>query len=153
VTLYGRIWLSSWLHLSLFIDFIRHGRPNIDIVPTMITEDLWVASALISASIPTLVRIGMKFTTTGVTVNTLRGGSKTKDSSMQRYKLKRVVNEGAEKVKMFMRPDRAFNLASIDAVARQANGTEGASLGGGSAAESQVGILRQIGFRVSSENQ
>jgi len=119
----------------------------------MITEDLWVASALISALIPTLVRIGMKFTTTGVTVNTLRGGSKTKDSSMQRYKLKRVVNEGAEKVKMFMRPDRAFNLASIDAVARQANGAEGTSLGGGSAAESQVGILRQIGFRVSSENQ
>jgi hypothetical protein len=69
-------------------------------VPTMITEDPWVASALISASIPTLVRIGKKFTATGVTVNTPRGVSKTKDSSMQRYTLKRVVSEEAEKMKM-----------------------------------------------------
>jgi hypothetical protein len=119
----------------------------------MMTEDLWVASAFILALIPILVRIGKKFTTTGVTVNTPRGGSKTKDSWIQRCKLKRVVSTGAEKVKMFMRPDRAFNLASIDAAARQANGAAGASLGGGGAAESQVGILRQIGFCVSSEDQ
>lgn len=63
-----RVWVPSWMHLAFYIQFMRIGRPNIDMVPIMATEELWAALALVSASIPVIMRISKQFTTLGVAV-------------------------------------------------------------------------------------
>src|SRR5271155_331369 len=77
-----RIWIPAFAHLSFYLDFIRHGRDNIDIVSTVAMEELWVTLALVSASTPALMRLAKRFTTSGVTVGTTyassRSGSRTK---------------------------------------------------------------------------
>lgn len=54
------------MHLAFYIQFMRIGRPNIDMVPIMVTEELWAALALVSASIPVVMRISKQFTTFGI---------------------------------------------------------------------------------------
>jgi hypothetical protein len=34
--------IPAFAHLSFYLDFIRHGRDNIDIVSTVAMEELWV---------------------------------------------------------------------------------------------------------------
>lgn len=71
------VWVPTWMHLSFYIEFFRSGRNNIDIVPTMVTEELWVALSLVSASKPVLMRVAKKFITSGVTfTTTISYGSK-----------------------------------------------------------------------------
>lgn len=114
----------------------------IDIVPSIVTEDMWVAIALVSSSVPVLLRITKKFTTMGVTITTQTDSSnKTKRSQTLTIKMKNVaaVNQ------MVLRPEggNGFNTIRVDAGKIKG---EGASIG--SAAESQVGILRQVDFDV-----
>lgn len=137
-----RVWVPTWIHLSLYIKFIQRGRVNIDIVPTMVTEELWVALALVSASTPVLMRVAKKFTTFGMTLTTSmaygsRGEGNSKDSSTGRRRTG-------------FRPDDVTNTSHVDAhMLKTMN--EGASIG--STAESQIGILRQVDFQVSSETK
>jgi len=130
------IWIPLWLHLSLYIQFMRTGRNNIDIVPTIITEEFWIALALVSASTPVLMRVAKKFTAPGVTLNTARGyGSKS----------------GSNKQKTTgFRPDDVTNTSHVDThMLKRMH--EGASIG--SNADSHTGILRQVDFQVSSETK
>lgn len=75
------------MHVVFYTRFILDGADNIGIVPTITMEMLWVASTLISASMPALVRIAKRFTTTGVTVRRVNGtsksGSRAKDITHQ----------------------------------------------------------------------
>lgn len=131
-----RIWIPIWMHLSLYIQFIRSGRNNIDIVPTMITEELWVALALVSASTPVLMRVAKKFTTSGMTLSTTMAYGSKGSSSHQR--------------RTGFRPDDVTNTSLVNThMLKSMN--EGASIG--STAESHVGILRQVDFQVSSETK
>jgi hypothetical protein len=115
---------------------MRSGRNNIDIVPTMITEELWVALALVSASTPVLMRVAKKFTGPGVTLNTTRGYGSKSNSSKQK-------STG-------FRPDDVTNTSHVDThMLKRMH--EGASIG--SNADSHIGILRQVDFQVSSENK
>lgn len=114
----------------------------IDIIPSIVTEDMWVAFALVSSSVPVLLRITKKFTTMGVTIITQTDSSnKTKHSQTLTIKMKNVtaVNQ------MVLRPegDNGFNTIRVDAGKIKGEGT---SIG--SASESQVGILRQMDFDV-----
>jgi hypothetical protein len=130
------IWVPAWLHLSVYIEFHRNGRSNIDIVPTMINEMLWVALALVSASTPVLMRVAKKFTTSGITLTT----SMAYASKESRGDPKRPG----------FRPDDVTNTSQIDTHMMK-NMHEGASIG--SNADSHIGILRQVDFQVSSENK
>jgi hypothetical protein len=115
---------------------MRSGRNNIDIVPTMITEELWIALALVSASTPVLMRVAKKFTTSGMMVSTTRGyGSKSGSSHQKRTGF---------------RPDDVTNTSHVDAHMLKSM-HEGASIG--SNADSHIGILRQVDFQVSSETK
>lgn len=124
------------MHLSLYLSFLQNGRTNIDIVPAIITEELWVGVALVSASTPVLMRVAKKFTTSGVTLTTsMAYGSKDSRGDQRRTEF---------------RPDDATNASQIDSHMMKSM-HEGASIE--STAESQVGILRQVDFKVSSETK
>jgi hypothetical protein len=124
------------MHLSFYIRFIRSGRNNIDIVPTIITEELWVGLALVSASTPVLMRVAKKFTTSGMTLTTsMAYGSKDSRSDRRRAGF---------------RPDDVTNSSHVDTHMMKGM-NEGASIG--SNAESHIGILRQVDFEVSSETK
>ena len=147
-----RVWIPAWLHLTFYIEFMRHGRPNIDFVATMITEILWVILSLISASIPTLMRIAKKFTTNAVslgpTMISSRRPNRTKLTSLQRAKMKKTESTISKDGSMLFRPDKAVNETKTDTANVKA---EGVSIN--STVESHVGILRQVDFDVSSETQ
>jgi hypothetical protein len=131
------VWVPLWMHLSFYIRFIRSGRPNIDIVPTIVMEELWLALALVSASTPVLMRVAKKFTTSGITISTtMQYGSRNASNN----------HRGGTG----FRPDDVANTNHIDAHMMKGM-NEGASIG--SNAESHVGILRQVEFQVSSEHK
>lgn len=132
----ARVWIPTWMHLSFYLRFMKSGRTNIDIVPTMVAEELWVALALVSASTPVLMRVAKKFTTSGIAFTTTRGyGSKLSSSNQRRTGF---------------RPDDVSNTSRVDAhMLKSMN--EGASIA--SNAESHVGILRQVDFQVLSETK
>ena len=134
---------------------MRHGRTNIDLVPTIVIEEFWVCLALVSASVPALMRIAKKFTTMGVhlgnsTVEQSSGRSRrTREYNSQVASMKmRPVPNGSQNGNMVLRPDHGVNTISIDAANMKG---EGASIG--SNAESHVGILRQVDFEVSSDRK
>lgn len=131
-----RIWAPLWMHLSFYIQFIQSGRTNIDIVPTIITEELWVGIALVSASTPVLMRVAKRFTTSGVVLTTTNGYGSRETASNQK--------------RTGFRPDDVTNTSHVDAQMLKGM-NEGASVG--STAESHVGILRQVDFQVSSETK
>jgi hypothetical protein len=152
-----RIWIPAFAHLSFYLDFIRHGRDNIDIVSTVVMEELWVTLALVSASTPALMRLAKWFTTSGVTVGTTyessRSGSRTKAfthklASFNKNKPTTTTSKIEASGDMILRPDEGFGIAIINAT--KATG-EGASIG--SNAESHIGILRQVEFDVSYETK
>lgn len=130
------VWIPAWLHLSAYIHFLRNGRNNIDIVPTMINEILWVGLALVSASTPVLMRVAKKFTTSGA-IFTMSTGYGSKDSR-------------GDPRRPGFRPDNVTNTSQVDTHMMKSM-HEGASIG--SNADSHVGILRQVDFQVSSENR
>lgn len=145
--------------MSFYLDFIRHGRDNIDIVSAVVMEELWVTLALVSASTPALMRLAKRFTTSGVTVGTTyassRSGSRTKGFTHKLAsfnKNKPTTTTTTSKIEasgdMILRPDEGFGIAVINAT--KAAG-EGASIG--SNAESHIGILRQVEFDVSYETK
>jgi hypothetical protein len=143
--------------LSFYLNFIKHGRDNIDIVPTVAMEELWVTLALVSASTPALMRLAKRFTTSGVTLGTThassKSGSRTKEfthklaSFNNKNKLTSTTSQTATS-NMVLRPDEGFGTVVINAT--KATG-EGASIG--SNAESHIGILRQVEFDVSYESK
>lgn len=128
------------------------GRTSIGMVPPIILEEFWVCIALVAASVPALMRIAKKFTTSGIHLgNTAAYGSnrsKTKETkSTQNTSVRmRPVPNGSSN--MVLRPDGGINTTNIDAAN---NKMEGASIG--SNAESHVGILRQMDFEVSSDQK
>ncbi|KAF7511449.1 hypothetical protein GJ744_004638 [Endocarpon pusillum] len=130
------VWVPMWMHLAFYLRFLRSGRNNIDIVPTMITEELWVALALVLTSTPVLMRVAKKFTTSGITLSTSKAYGSRESSSNQK--------------KTGFRPDDVTNSSQVD-THRMRNLNEGASIE--SRAESQVGILRQVDFQISSESK
>ncbi len=65
-----RIWVPLWLHASFYIPFLNSPTSGaIDIVPTVVTEELWAAIALISASLPLLVSDLAKLSTSGLSLD------------------------------------------------------------------------------------
>jgi hypothetical protein len=149
------------MHVVFYTRFILDGADNIGIVHTIAMEMPWVASTLISASMPALVRIAKRFATTGVTMRTVNGtsksGSRAKDITHQLTSFKR--NPASAKVSKIdlsenddasvnpnFRPGQGIYSVSIDATKREA---EGASIS--SNAESHIGILKQADFEVSYE--
>ena len=131
-----RVWVPIWMHLAFYLRFSQSGRNNIDIVPTVITEELWVALALAAASTPVLMRVAKKFTTSGITLSTsMAYGSKGSSSNQRRAGF---------------RPDDVTNSSHVDTHMMKTM-NEGASIE--SRAESQVGILRQVDFQISSESK
>jgi hypothetical protein len=156
-----RIWIPEFMHVVFYARFSLNGRDNIDLVPVIAMEMLWVTLSLVSASMPALMRIAKRFTTTGVTVRTMhstsKSASRTKEVTHQlsNFSKNRTLAR-ASKVDPSdniessghhnFRPDQGIYSISIDAAKREA---EGASIG--STAESHVGILKQVDFQVSYE--
>ena len=130
------VWVPLWMHLSFYIQFDQSGRTNIDIVPTVVTEELWVALALVSASIPVLMRVAKKFTTCGIILSTTMQYGSRQTSSNHRGTI--------------FRPDDVTSTSHVDAHMMKGM-NEGASIG--STTESHIGILRQVEFQVSSETK
>jgi len=71
------VWVPAWFHASLYISFIRSATGSIDIVPTIVTEELWIAISLVSASLPLIISDVGKFSTSGMQLGT----ASMKDSS------------------------------------------------------------------------
>jgi hypothetical protein len=143
--------------LSSYLGFIHHGRNNIDIVVTVAMEELWITLALVSASIPALMRLAKRFITSGVTVGTTYassrggGGSRTKEFSHKlatsdKTRFTPTTSRVDPSGDIVLRPDEGF--ATVNVEATKATG-EGASIS--SNAESHIGILRQVEFDVSYE--
>ena|SRR2546423_4269615 len=152
-----RIWMPAFAHLSFYLDFIKHGRDNIDIVSTVAMEELWVTFALVSASIPTLMRIAKRFTTSGVTMGTTyasnRSGSRMKEfshklASFNQNKSTTATSKVEASGDMILRRDEGFSAVNINATKTRG---EGVSID--SNAESHIGILRQVEFDVSYETK
>jgi hypothetical protein len=150
-----RIWIPAFAHLSFYLNFIRHGRDNIDIVSTVAMEELWVTLSLVSASTPALMRLAKRFTTSGVTLGTThassRSGSRTKEfkhklASINKNKPTTTTSKIEASGDMILRPDEGFGTVTVNATKAA---DEGASIG--SNAESHIGILRQVEFDVSYE--
>jgi len=141
--------------LSSYLGFIKHGRDNIDIVVTVAMEELWVTLALVSASIPALMRLAKRFITSGVTVGTTyassRGGSRTKEfthtlATSDKNRLTATTSKIEASGDMILRPDEGFGTVNIEATKATGEGTSISSN-----AESHIGILRQVEFDVSYE--
>ena len=153
-----RLWIPAFVHLVVYLNFIRHGRDNIDIIPAMCLEEVWITLTLILVAIPCLMRLAKRFTTTGVALGTVygssRSGSKTKEFSHPLTSFNK--NESAAKrsrgdslgENIVLRPGQGLNSISIDAAREKG---EAASVG--STAESHIGILRKIDFEISSETK
>lgn len=157
------MWIPSICHLVYFIRYIGHGRDIIDIVPTIVTEEIWVCAALILSSVPVLMRVTKKFTTLGVQIadSTIHQGSTfksrentglftSKGSGRQRlpsYKMNNVPERSGldSSNHRIERPDQddGLNIVQIDARVK------GEDVSVGSVSESQTGILRQIDFDVT----
>jgi hypothetical protein len=150
-------------HLSYLIQYINHGSSLVDIVPTVVIEEFWICSALILSAIPVIMRIARKFTTLGVSISTntvanpssqssrSKPSSKSKSGAMSRFNLREMARmSGTDSTpRVAFRPEEDDGLNTIHVGAGQVK-DEGASIG--SAAESHIGILRQVKFQVSSEN-
>ena len=54
----------------MYISFLRSATGSIDIVPTIVTEELWVAISLVSASLPLIISDMGKFSTLGMQLGT-----------------------------------------------------------------------------------
>ncbi|ERF75028.1 hypothetical protein EPUS_08842 [Endocarpon pusillum Z07020] len=161
------VWIPSVAHLVYFIRYIRHGRDIIDIVPTIVTEEIWVCTALTLSSAPVLMRVTKKFTTLGVQIaeSTIQQGStsKSKENSglfawkggglqgLSSFKMTDIAamsgsDPSGQKIVRPEKDDR-LNIIQIDARVKG----EGASTE--SVPESQIGILRQMDFDVHSESK
>ena len=145
----NRIWVPLWIHLAFYIQFTHTGRTNIDIVSTIVIEDLWVAFALVSASVPLFLRVGKEFTTSGVVLGTATA-SRSKETLNRSYKMRSVnnnsINGNIQHERVFC-PDYVGN---IQAVIKRGSG-EDVSIG--STAGSHVGILKRVEFEVSSSTK
>ena len=130
---------------------MNHGRTNIDIVTTIVIEEFWLCVALISASVPALMRIAKKFTTSGIHLgNTAlyQSGSRSGNiSQLASMKMKSMAN-GSQDGNSMLRSGQGVNTVCINAANAKA---DGASIG--SKAESHVGILRRVDFEVSSDQK
>ncbi len=132
-----------------YISFMRHGRTNIDIVPTIVTEEFWLCAALVSASVPVLVRIAKKFTTSGIHLgNTTlhQSRSRTENISQLTSMKPRRGRNGSQDGNVILQSGHGVHTVSINAANMKG---DGASIG--SNAESHVGILRRVDFAVSSD--
>jgi len=133
---------------------MHHGRPNIDAVPTVITEQVWVALALIAASLPILLRIATKFTTSGLV---LGGLSRSSEPRLLSLKMRDTSGgSSGSRVEKRIRIDEIEHRAVEDEVGHcwkhsQSPGDESASVG--SRADSQKGILQQVGPRASLQDR
>ena len=155
------VWLPAWVHLSLYINFMQSSRPNIGIVPTIVAEVLWAAVSLTSASAPVLMKVAKRFTTPGMLVGedislyarTSRSRTKkTPDDSVTAHSrdaaIRRLSNgrELSPVTTMALQPD----VPEDEAYATSILPGRRKSKSFNSLAESQVGILREVQFEVSS---
>lgn len=149
------------MHVVFYTRVMVNGRDNIDLVPVIAMEMLWVTLALVSASTPALMRIAKRFTTTGVTVRTVHSTSKSQSRtkeithqlasfSKNRATTKASKADSSDNIESSgnhrFRPDQGVYSINIDATKREG---EGGSIG--STAESHIGILKQVDFQVSYE--
>ncbi|EON68126.1 hypothetical protein W97_07274 [Coniosporium apollinis CBS 100218] len=137
------LWIPAWMHLSAYLTFLHSGRPNIDIVPTLVGEELWVAFALVSASVPVLMRVANKFTTTGVALGATIM-SRSRETPVESFKMKSTssgkLNSLSGKIGLKSKDEP---VCTTCVAARRG---EAASIG--STAGSQVGILKEVQFDV-----
>ncbi|KAJ9640432.1 hypothetical protein H2201_002520 [Coniosporium apollinis] len=141
------VWIPAWMHLSAYLTFLRHGRPNIDIVPTLVGEELWVALALASASVPVLMRVANKFTTTGVALGATIM-SRSRETPVESFKMKSTssgkMNSLSGKIGLRSKDEPVCTTCVA------AKRGEAASIG--STAGSQVGILKEVQFDVLEQH-
>lgn len=132
------IWIPAILHMVLYLDFMRNGSDNIDIVSTMVTEEFWAALALICASTPILMRVAKKFSTTGMVLGTTVAS--TYGGTGGSYKMKSTQASRVPTPKqMILRPDQVgytVHTTSIPQIKDEAHSVN-------STAGSQDGILRE----------
>lgn len=162
------VWIPAWIHLSLYIKFMKSDRPNIGIVPTIIAEVIWAAIALASASVPVLLKVAKRFTTPGmlvgedISLSARPSRSRTKSTpnhsntsgtahshgtdttSTKRWSNGRQLSPATKM--MPLRPDVEEDQAYTTSVLPGRRKSESFN----SSAESQVGILREVQFEVSS---
>jgi hypothetical protein len=127
---------------------MRHGRTNIDMVPTIVIEEFWLCVALFTASFPAIMRIAKKFTTSGIHLgNTTlqQSRSRTGDFGHLASRNMRLVPNGSQNSTMILPPVQGTNTVNINASNTRAD-VESV----GSKAESHVGILKRVDFEVSS---
>ena len=162
------VWIPAWIHLSLYIKFMESDRPNIGIVPTIIAEVLWAAIALASASVPVLMKVAKRFTTPGMLVGEEINMSARPSRSRTKSTPNHSANSGtthshgtntttARRWSNGRELSPATQLASLRPDVEEDQAYTTSVLPGrrksksfNSSAESQVGILREVQFEVSS---
>ncbi|KAI1925908.1 hypothetical protein LOZ65_002720 [Ophidiomyces ophidiicola] len=72
--------VPAWIHLVCYRRFLQHGSDNIGIVSTIISEELWASVALVSTSIPVLMRVAKKFSVSREIGETTARGSRSNKS-------------------------------------------------------------------------
>lgn len=121
----------------------------------MAAEEVWVALALVSSSVPVLMRVAKRFTTGGVAFTSgsryAYGYNSSKQNSFKSSKQRSSrQNSAVQRASMGFRPDGVDSSIQIDAhMMRNLN----TAVSVGSVAESHVGILRHVDFHVSSEDR
>jgi len=120
------------------------GRENIDIVPSIVSEEFWVAFAIICASTPILMRITKKFSTTGMVLGTTVGATKGTTTNGS-FPMRSQASQGrSSPEKMVLRPDQVGYTISVNPMQDEVTSFH-------SNAGSQEGILREDRFEISSQ--
>jgi len=141
------VWIPIFLHAALYIDFIRTATSSIQIVPTMVSEELWAAFSIVSASIPLIMSDVRKFSTSGMSLGTASLNNSSNRSKTEEGKQPTPpshdyeLNEAEADIALRPAHDRGAYSSSV-----LANGITRHI----STSESKQGILRKVSFESSS---
>ncbi|WEW58783.1 hypothetical protein PRK78_004251 [Emydomyces testavorans] len=132
--------------------FLQYERPNIGIVPTIISEELWASISLFSASIPVLMRVAKRFTTSREVGDRTASGSRYNKSSRSKKTPDQSFEMASSNSHSNWQPHRnkAVSYLNEDNYTAAVLPGKSAPESINSTSESQVGILREVQVEVSS---
>ena len=142
-----RVWVPIFLHAAFYVDFIRTATSSIQIVPTIVSEELWAAFSIVSASIPLIMSDVRKFSTSGMSLgaSSLNNSSNKSRTVEAKQPIPSAHNHEPDEAEgdIALRPtyDRGAYSISVFANETARNITT---------SESTQGILRKVSFESSS---
>ncbi|KAI2006513.1 hypothetical protein LOZ50_003075 [Ophidiomyces ophidiicola] len=132
--------------------FLQHGSDNIGIVSTIISEELWASVALVSTSIPVLMRVAKKFSVSREIGETTARGSRSNKSRATKKtpnpSFEMASANGHGNWQPHKNQEASYRHRDNYSVAVLPRKLAPESIT--STSESQVGILREIQVEISS---